>query len=101
MREPVRADTRREFVRGGPMRKFVETLTLSVLAAAVVAEAAKPIRGRVRGGNGYVIVGTSAAGEGVTQTLGTTGTFKLNFPGSAARGATLQLIGPTGRYFGP
>jgi hypothetical protein len=67
----------------------------------MAAEAAKPIRGRIRGGEGYTIVGTSAAGEGVAQTLGAGGTFTLTFPGASAREATLQLIGPTSRYFGP
>src|SRR5438445_3064776 len=83
------------------MRALLPTLALAVLTASSAVEAAKPIRGRVRGGAGYLIVGTSAAGEGVTQTLGTAGTFALKFPGTSARGATLQLVGPSGRYFGP
>jgi len=82
------------------MRTLSLVLALSVLVVPS-AEAAKRVRGRVRGGDGYVIVGTSRVGEGVTQTLGANGKFALKFPGSAGRGATLQLLAPTGRYFGP
>ncbi|TMA52855.1 MAG: hypothetical protein E6J75_16140, partial [Deltaproteobacteria bacterium] len=66
-----------------------------------MAEAAKGIRGRIRGGKGYVIVGTSVSGHGVSQTLGAAEKFTLKFPGTSGRGATLQLLAPTGRYFGP
>src|SRR5207249_3302246 len=76
-------------------------IALAVLTASGAADAARPIRGRVRGGAGYLIVGTSATGEGVTQALGTSGSFALRFPGTSARGATLQLVGPSSRYFGP
>ena len=82
------------------MRRLVLALSLSVLAAPV-AEAAKGIHGRVRGGAGYVVVGTSTSGHGVTQTLGAAGKFVLRFPGAAGHGATLQLVSPSGRYFGP
>ena len=61
------------------MRRLVLALSLSVLAAPV-AEAAKGIHGRVRGGAGYVVVGTSTSGHGVTQTLGAAGKFVLRFP---------------------
>src|SRR5437867_7188324 len=95
MPRPARADT-------PPMRPLATPiLALAVLTASGAAHAAKPIRGRIRGGAGYLIVGTSATGEGVTQALGTAGTFALRFPGTSARGATLQLVGPSGRYFGP
>ena len=39
------------------MRTFALAVTLAVLAAPV-ADAAKGVRGRLRGGKGYVIVGT-------------------------------------------
>jgi hypothetical protein len=84
------------------MRPLAPILAVAVLlVTSGTARAARPIRGRVRGAGGYLIVGTSAAGEGVTQPLGADGTFALRFPGSSARGATLHLIGPGGRYFGP
>jgi hypothetical protein len=82
------------------MRTLALAVGLIVLIAPV-AEAAKAVRGRVRNGQGYVIVGTSASGQGVTQTLGTDGKFALRFPGTSGVGATLQLLSPTGRYFGP
>ena len=83
------------------MRIVVLPLTVALLTITMAAEAAKPMKGRVRNGSGYVIIGTSAAGEGVTQPLGATGKFALKFPGTAARGATLQQLGPGGHYFGP
>ena len=82
------------------MRTFALALSLAVLATSM-AEAAKAIRGRVRGGKGYVIVGTSVSGQGVSQTLGAAEKFALRFPGTSGRGATLQLLAPSGRYFGP
>lgn len=81
------------------MRTLAFALMLAVVAAPST-EAAK-IRGRIRGGEGYVIVGTSVSGEGVSQTLGANGKFSLKVAGAAARGTTLQLIAPSGRYFGP
>jgi hypothetical protein len=80
------------------------TLAASAGLAAFLAAgpaAAAVIRGRVRGGQGFVVSGTSASGEGVSQTLGPDGSFRLAFPGTSSRGATLQLIAPSGRYFGP
>src|SRR5439155_1579374 len=98
---PIPADTRRGLVRKGiRMRTFALALSLAVLATSM-AEAAKAIRGRVRGGKGYVIVGTSVSGRGVSQTLGAAEKFALRFPGTSGRGATLQLLAPSGRYFGP
>ena len=82
------------------MRTFALAVTLAVLAAPV-ADAAKGVRGRLRGGKGYVIVGTSVSGEGVSQTLGASEKFALRFPGTSGRDATLQLLTPAGRYFGP
>src|SRR6185295_6220444 len=82
------------------MRMFALALSLTIVAAPT-AEAAKRIRGRLRGGTAYVIVGTTVSGQGVTQTLGASGKFALKFAGTSGREATLQLIAPTGRYFGP
>ena len=80
------------------MRTFALAVTLAVLAAPA-ADAAKGVRGRLRGGKGYVIVGTSVSGEGVSQTLGASEKFALRFPGTSGRDATLQLLTPAGRYF--
>jgi hypothetical protein len=71
------------------------------LLEADPARAARIVKGKVRGGAGFTVIGTSAAGEGVSRTLGPDGSFALVFPGPSARGASLQLIGPGGRYFGP
>jgi hypothetical protein len=70
-------------------------------AGGAPALAAKTVRGTVTGGDGFVVIGTSAGGEGVSQRLGQDGRFALAFPGRSARGASLQLVGPDGRYFGP
>jgi hypothetical protein len=59
------------------------------------------VRGKVKGGRHYVIIGLSPSGNGVTQTLGANGRFKVTFRGKAGRGASLQLIRPNSRYFGP
>jgi hypothetical protein len=76
---------------------------LALVAAVLVAgpSGAAVIRGKVKSGQGFVVNATSATGEGTRQTLGTDGAFRLVFPGTQARGATLQLISPNGRYFGP
>src|SRR5207245_2677283 len=70
-------------------------------ARTAVTGAARGVRGRLRGGKGYVIVGTSVSGEGVSQTLGASEKFALRFPGTSGRDATIQLLTPAGRYFGP
>ena len=79
---------------------------LHAFAVVAVVLAATPagavtIKGKLKSGQGFVVVGTSATGEGIKQTIGADGAFKLAFPGTQARGATLQLVSPSGRYFGP
>lgn len=76
-------------------------LVLLMLLAAVPATATNKVRGKIRDAAGFTVTGTSAAGEGVGARLGADGGFTLAFPGTSARGATLQLIGPDGHYFGP
>ncbi len=76
-------------------------LLLALVLSMSAPAGAVTVRGRVAGGTGYLIAGTSAAGEGVSQKLGTAGTFALVFPGTSAAGASLQLVGPDGHYFGP
>jgi hypothetical protein len=85
-----------------PLRGAV-LASVALLAATVPAApaSAATITGKVKGARGYTLNGTSSDGRVVSKRLGSSGAFKLRFKGSAARGATLHLILPNGRYYGP
>lgn len=74
-----------------------------VLAVAGSGPAAADtiVRGTVKGARGYTLNGTAAGGQVVARRLGRSGAFVLRFRGRAGRGASLHLIRPNGRYFGP
>jgi hypothetical protein len=74
---------------------------VSALLVVSPALAKTVVKGKVRGGQHYVLIGLSPSGNGITQTLSANGRFKLTFHGRAGRGASLQLIRPNSRYFGP
>jgi hypothetical protein len=71
------------------------------LAAALVLPAsasAATVSGTLGGGRGYTVIALSATGQSSKSAVGAGGRFSLKLPG---KGATLQLVKPDGRYFGP
>jgi hypothetical protein len=84
----------------------------SFLVAALPAQAkkahkAKPkprqvvVRGSLVKGKGYAVVLTTTNGGGTRKVLGKKGTFSFKLSATKARNASLTLIRPNGRYFGP
>lgn len=85
-------------------KHYVIVPIVTLIAASLVASPAMAktvVKGKVRGGRHFIIIGLSLSGSGVTQTLGPNGRFRLTFHGKTGRGASLQLISPSSRYFGP
>jgi hypothetical protein len=89
--------------RSSKPHALVPIFTLMAAALFVVppATAKTVVKGKVHGGRHYIIIGLSLSGNGVTQKIGANGRFKLTFRGHTGRGASLQLIKPNSRYFGP
>ncbi|TMM01404.1 MAG: hypothetical protein E6G10_13385 [Actinobacteria bacterium] len=82
-------------------RHLVALLTAGSLLAAAPAHAAAPaVTGTVAGASGWTLVLLPASGQSSTVRLAANGAFRLPL-GRGARGATLQLLKPSGRYFGP
>lgn len=85
-------------------KHYVVVPIVTLIAASLVASPAMAktvVKGKVRGGRHYVVIGLSLSGNGVTQTIRANGRFKLTFHGKTGRGASIQLISPNSRYFGP
>jgi hypothetical protein len=85
-------------------KSYVIVPVLTSIAALFVvspAMAKTVVRGKVQGGHNYVITGLTLSGKGITQKIGASGRFRITFRGNTGRGASLQLISPTSRYFGP
>lgn len=78
-------------------------LLVATTCAIAPAAAAKKvsISGTIPRGKGYTVVATTATGGGVRQKLGASGKFRLQLTAAQAKGATLSLITPQGRFFGP
>jgi hypothetical protein len=92
----------------GRCSRRIVTLIALLLAAVLpgssgVARAAGTVTvsGTLGGAPGYTMNAVSLDGRAVSKRLGRTGAFRLRLGAVAARGATLQLIRPDGRYYGP
>jgi hypothetical protein len=76
------------------------------LAAATVALPSTPahatsvVSGTVHGGRGWTVIALSPSGTSSAAKAGRSGAFRVTLAGTG-RGATLQLVRPSGRYFGP
>jgi hypothetical protein len=80
---------------------LVLVLPAAFALAAAPAGAATTVSGKLTGAKGYTLNGTAADGSTVSKRLGAGGKFKLRFKKRTGSGATLHLIRPDGRYFGP
>src|SRR3954454_20251797 len=76
------------------------SLCLAVTAAALLpaSASAATVSGTLAGGRGYTVIALAANGQSAKSPVGATGTFSLKLP---AKGSTLQLVKPSGEYFGP
>ncbi|HEY3018586.1 MAG TPA: CARDB domain-containing protein [Solirubrobacteraceae bacterium] len=82
-------------------RHLLALLTAASLLAAAPAHASSPaVTGTVAGAGGWTLVLLRTSGQSSTVRLAANGAFRLPL-GRGARGATLQLLKPGGRYFGP
>jgi len=86
--------------------RLVVLVVLVVLAALAASAgsaqaATTTIQGKLKGASGYTVNVVADGGEAVAQRLTASGKFKLRLERSQAKGATLQLVGRDGRYFGP
>jgi hypothetical protein len=68
---------------------------LALPSAAAAGSAT--VSGKIQGANHYTLLEFARAGSTIPVVLNASGTFSV----PADRGSTLQLIGPTGIYFGP
>lgn len=75
-------------------------LAAAALTAPAAADAAPTLSGKIVRGKGYTVTVLGEGGAGVSRTVGANGSFSLRMP-KPARGATVQLVGPDGRYYGP
>ena len=78
-------------------------LTLAAATVALTstpAHAASVVSGTVHGGRGWTIIALSPGGTSSAAKAGRSGAFRVALAGNG-RGATLQLVRPSGRYFGP
>jgi hypothetical protein len=94
----------RRSISARAFKPYVIASVLTSIAALFVgspAMAATVVRGKVQGGQGYFVNALTLSGSGISQKLGTNGKFKITFRGKTGRGASLQLIRPNSRYFGP
>jgi hypothetical protein len=82
-----------------PTRRLTALVASALLSlfAATTAEARPYVTGRVAGATGYTVLALAPDGHAASAKLGRAGTFRL----PAARGARLQLLRPSGEYFGP
>lgn len=78
------------------LARFALIAALAVLPAA--SAQAATVSGSVAGGKGYTVLALAASGQASSAKVGSGGAFSLKLPG---KGATLQLVKPTGAYFGP
>jgi hypothetical protein len=77
------------------------TLAGSLLAAPSSQAAVATVRGQVDASAGYRVVLVRADGSSQQTRLASTGAFTFRGSSSRLRGATLHLLTPQGRYFGP
>lgn len=82
-------------------RQFVLALPAALLLALPAsAMAGNMLKGKVSGGKNYTLLVLGTDGTATTKKLGSSGKFQVKLPkGSSA--VTLQLLKPTGTYFGP
>ncbi|MFL5844236.1 MAG: CARDB domain-containing protein [Solirubrobacteraceae bacterium] len=76
-------------------------LSLLGLTAVLLLPAAAPaatVSGTLAGGKGYTVLAMAPSGQSAVAKVGGDGKFALKLKGA---GSTLQLVTPTGRYFGP
>jgi hypothetical protein len=57
--------------------------------------------GTISHGKNYIVIVTTKNGGGARQKLKKNGKFSIKLPASKAVGATLTIVKPNGRYFGP
>lgn len=80
---------------------IVAVAALSLALGALPAMGTTRITGTLKGGKGFTVVGVPVNGVGPSVRIGASGRFVLVFRGAMGRNATLQIIRPQGRYFGP
>ena len=93
---------------GMTLRRQTYARAAALAAAAAAAAVAMPaaanagpsLSGKIVRGKGYTVTVLAEGGAGVSRTVGANGSFSLPLPKSA-RGATVQLVTPDGRYYGP
>lgn len=73
---------------------------LAIVLVGSGAHAAMTVRGKLPGAE-WVVNGITLGGAAVSATPDAKGKFRLRFDGTTGRGATLQLVGTSGAYFGP
>jgi len=71
-------------------------VTAAVLLPA--SAAAATVSGTLAGGRGYTVIALSSSGRSSKSAVAADGRFSLRIPG---RASTLQLVKPSGAYFGP
>ena len=76
-------------------------LALSLPAYGQAAGRRVSVDGRVAGGAGMTLLAVAPDGSAVRATLDRKGRFRVALPAATARDATLQLVHPSGSYFGP
>ena len=84
------------------IRPFLLTGLMLLSSAAHAAPSRFTVSGKISGGAGYSVNLLAATGEVRTATANARGAFSFRrVPASFAKGATLQLVGTDGSYYGP
>jgi len=75
----------------------------TILSLAINTAAAAPVKlsGKVKNGSGYSLLLISKAGEVKRAALPASGAFNFSTTSAFMKNATLQLLSPAGRFYGP
>lgn len=85
-------------MRSRALQGAAAATALLLAAAAPAAARTITVTGKVRGARGYTVSASGTSGTGKSVKLGRTGSFSLKV---SATQASLSLIRPNGRYYGP
>ena len=81
--------------------RLLGSLASVVVTVVVVLPASAPaatVSGTLAGGRGYTVIALSSSGRSSKSAVAANGRFSLRIPGQAS---TLQIVKPSGAYFGP